>query len=53
MLPPDDELGLPSANGDAPVVDVNDRPVTLNLQAIEQAEGHQGEMLNRYLGLIQ
>ena len=30
-----------------------DRPVTLNLHAIEQAEGHQGEMLNRFLRLIQ
>jgi transcriptional regulator with XRE-family HTH domain len=53
VLPPDDELGLPSAHGGAPAVDLNDRPVTLNLQAIEHAEGHQGEMLNRYLRLIQ
>ena len=53
MLPRDDELGLPSATGDAPVVHVSDRPVTLNLQAIEQAGGHKGEMLNRYLRLIQ
>ncbi len=53
MLPRDDELGPPSDNGDAPAVDLNDRPVTLNLQAIEQAEGHEGEMLNRYLRLIQ
>jgi transcriptional regulator with XRE-family HTH domain len=53
MLPPDDELGLPSANGDAPGADLNDRALTLNLKAIERAEGHQGEMLNRYLRLIQ
>jgi transcriptional regulator with XRE-family HTH domain len=43
MLPHDDELGLPSANGNAPVVDLTERvrrrPVTLDLQAIEQMGG--------------
>ena len=57
MLPHDDELGLPSANGNAPVVDLTERvrrrPVTLDLQAIEQTAGHEGEMLRRYLRLIQ
>ncbi|HET6835323.1 MAG TPA: hypothetical protein VFH30_15770, partial [Acidimicrobiales bacterium] len=57
MLAHDDELGLPSANGNAPVVDlaqrVRRRPVTLDLQAIEQMGGHAGEMLKRYLGIIQ
>jgi transcriptional regulator with XRE-family HTH domain len=57
MLPHDDELGLPSANGNAPVVDLTERvrrrPVTLDLQAIEQMGGHEGEMLRRYLRLIQ
>jgi transcriptional regulator with XRE-family HTH domain len=57
MLPHDDELGLPSANGNAPVVDLTERvrrrPVTLDLQAIEQMGGHEGEMLKRYLGIIQ
>ena len=57
MLPHDDELGLPSANGNAPLVDLTDpvgsRPVTLNLHAIEQTGGHEGEMLKRYLRIIQ
>jgi transcriptional regulator with XRE-family HTH domain len=57
MLPHDDELGLPSANGNAPVVDLTERvrrrPVTLDLHAIEQIGGHEGEMLKRYLGIIQ
>jgi transcriptional regulator with XRE-family HTH domain len=53
MLPRDDELGLLSANGDAPAIGVSHRPVTLDLQAIEQAGGHEGEMLDRYLRLIQ
>jgi transcriptional regulator with XRE-family HTH domain len=57
MLPHDDEPGLPSANGNAPVVDLNDpvgsRPVTLDLHALEQTAGHEGEMLKRYLRLIQ
>jgi transcriptional regulator with XRE-family HTH domain len=57
MLAPDDEPGLPSANGDAPSADLTDRvrrhPITLDLNAIEQAEGHEGEMLRRYLRLIQ
>jgi len=39
------------------VVDLTDpvrrRPVTLDLHAIEQIRGHEGEMLKRYLGLIQ
>jgi transcriptional regulator with XRE-family HTH domain len=56
MLPRDDERGLPSANGNAPVVDltgpVGSRPVTLDLHAIEQIEGHEGEMLKRYLGVV-
>jgi transcriptional regulator with XRE-family HTH domain len=53
MLPHDDELGLLSANGNAPMVDLTDpahsRPVTLDLHAIEQIGGHEGEMLKRYL----
>jgi transcriptional regulator with XRE-family HTH domain len=57
MLPRDAELGLPSANGDAPVADpthrVPRRPVTLDLHAIEQVGGYAGEMLNRYVRLIQ
>jgi transcriptional regulator with XRE-family HTH domain len=57
MLPRDDELGLPSANGDAPVADpthsVPSRPVTLDLPAVEQIGGHEGEMLKRYLRIIQ
>jgi transcriptional regulator with XRE-family HTH domain len=57
MVPRDDKLGLASANGDAPVVDANDRarswPVTLDLHAIEQAGGHEGETLKRYLRVIQ
>ena len=57
MLAHDDELGLPSANGNVPVVDLTERvrrrPVTLDLQAIEQMGGHEGEMLKRYLGIIQ
>jgi transcriptional regulator with XRE-family HTH domain len=53
MLPPDDELSVPRAYGGAPATDLNHRPVTLNLQAIEQHEGHRGEMLNRYVRLIQ
>jgi hypothetical protein len=39
------------------VVDLTDpvrsRPVTLDLHAIEQIGGHEGEMLRRYLRLIQ
>ena len=39
------------------VVDLTDpvrrRPVTLDLHAIEQIGGHEGEMLKRYLRLIQ
>ena len=57
MLPRDDEPGLPSANGNVPSVDLTDpvgsRPVTLDLHAIEQIGGHEGEMLKRYLRLIQ
>ena len=57
MLPRDDELDLHSVNGDAPVVDLTDRvrrrPVTLDLRAIEQVGGHEGEMLRRFLRIIQ
>jgi transcriptional regulator with XRE-family HTH domain len=57
MLPHDDEPGLPSANGNVPSVDLTDpprsRPVTLDLHAIEQIGGHEGEMLKRYLRIIQ
>jgi transcriptional regulator with XRE-family HTH domain len=57
MLPLDDEPGLASANRDAASADLNDRvrrrPVTLDLHAIEQAAGHHGEMLRRYLRTIQ
>jgi hypothetical protein len=57
MLPLDDEPGLAWANGDAASADLNDRvrrrPVTLDLHAIEQAAGHHGEMLRRYLRTIQ
>ena len=57
MLPHDDELGLPSAGRNAPVVDLTDpvrsRAVTLDLHAIEQIGGHEGEMLKRYLRIIE
>jgi transcriptional regulator with XRE-family HTH domain len=57
MLPRDDQFGLPSANGAATVVDLTDRvrrrPVTLDLHAIERVGGPEGEMLNRYLRIIQ
>jgi transcriptional regulator with XRE-family HTH domain len=56
MLPHDDEFGLASANGSAPVLDPTDpvrsRPLTLDLQAIEHMRGREGEMLSRYLRAI-
>jgi transcriptional regulator with XRE-family HTH domain len=57
MLPHDDEPGLPSANGCAPALDPTDpvrsRPLTLDLHAIENVGGQEGEMLRRYLRGIQ
>ena len=60
MLPSDDELGLPSMNDDGEVVDLrqpparrDDRPVTIDLGAAEQLGGQEGEMLTRYLRMIQ
>jgi transcriptional regulator with XRE-family HTH domain len=61
MLPSDDELGIRS-NRDDDVVDLtehmrsarrDDRPVTIDLGAVEQLGGQEGEMLARYLRMIQ
>jgi hypothetical protein len=61
MLPTDEELGgRPS--GDEGVVDLterirgarrDDRPVTIDLTAVETLGGQEGEMLGRYLRMIQ
>jgi transcriptional regulator with XRE-family HTH domain len=62
MLPSDDELGIRSSTGDEQVVDLtermrtnrrDDRPVTIDLGAVEQLGGQEGEMLARYLRMIQ
>ena len=61
MLPTDEELGG-RAGGDEQVVDLterlrgprrDDRPVTIDLGAVEQLGGQEGEMLGRYLRMIQ
>ncbi len=61
MLPTDEELGGRTA-GDESVVDLterlrggrrDDRPVTIDLTAVEQLGGQEGEMLGRYLRMIQ
>ena len=60
MLPSDDELGIRSS-GDEQIVDLtdrsrsrrDDRPVTIDLGAVEQLGGQEGEMLARYLRMIQ
>jgi transcriptional regulator with XRE-family HTH domain len=59
MLPADEEFNLPRA--DDHVVDLterarsrrNDRPVTIDLTAVEQLRGQEGEMIARYLRMIQ
>ena len=62
LLPSDDELGLRGPTADDQVVDLtermrgprrDDRPVTIDLGAVEQLGGHEGEMLARYLRMIQ
>ena len=62
MLPSDDELGIRSSSGDEQVVDLtermrgprrDDRPVTIDLGAVEQLGGQEGEMFARYLRMIQ
>src|ERR687897_818242 len=62
MLPSDDELGIRSPSGDEQIVDLtermrtnrrDDRPVTIDLGAVEQLDGQEGEMLARYLRMIQ
>jgi transcriptional regulator with XRE-family HTH domain len=61
MLPTDEELGG-RGGGDEQVVDLterlrgprrDDRPVTIDLGAVEQLGGQEGEMLGRYLRMIQ
>lgn len=60
MLPSDDELGI-RLSGDEQIVDLtdrsrsrrDDRPVTIDLGAVEQLGGQEGEMLARYLRMIQ
>jgi transcriptional regulator with XRE-family HTH domain len=60
MLPVDDDFGL--RRGDEQVVDLtdrsrssrrDDRPVTIDLTAVEQVRGQEGEMIARYLRMIQ
>ena len=60
MLPADDDFGV--GRGDEQVVDLterargarrDDRPVTIDLTAVEQVRGHEGEMIARYLRMIQ
>ncbi|MGH9228444.1 MAG: transcriptional regulator [Acidimicrobiales bacterium] len=61
MLPSDEELGGRSNNGEEEIVDLramragrrDDRPVTIDLGAVEQLGGQEGEMLARYLRMIQ
>ena len=62
MLPSDEELGGRSNNDDEEqIVDLrsmrasrrDDRPVTIDLGAVEQLGGQEGEMLARYLRMIQ
>jgi transcriptional regulator with XRE-family HTH domain len=59
MLPADEEFGL--RRGDEQVLDLtdrararrDDRPVTIDLTAVEQVRGQEGEMIARYLRMIQ
>src|SRR4029453_5842557 len=61
MLPSDEDLGGLSNNDDEQIVDLrargasrrDDRPVTIDLGAVEQLGGQEGEMLSRYLRMIQ
>ncbi|MFP3901528.1 MAG: transcriptional regulator [Acidimicrobiia bacterium] len=61
MLPSDDELGIRANGHDDQVVDLtermrgrrDDRPVTIDLGAVDQLGGQEGEMLARYLRMIQ
>jgi transcriptional regulator with XRE-family HTH domain len=61
MLPSDEELGGRSNNEEEQIVDLrsmrtgrrDDRPVTIDLGAVEQLGGQEGEMLARYLRMIQ
>jgi transcriptional regulator with XRE-family HTH domain len=61
MLPSDEELGGRPGNDDEQIVDLramraarrDDRPVTIDLGAVEQLGGQEGEMLARYLRMIQ
>ena len=61
MLPSDDELEQRSTTVDEQIVDLvparcarrDDRPVTIDLGAVEQLGGQEGEMLARYLRMIQ
>ena len=61
MLPSDEELGGRSNNDEEQIVDLralrasrrDDRPVTIDLGAVEQLGGQEGEMLARYLRMIQ
>ncbi|HEX5365988.1 MAG TPA: transcriptional regulator [Acidimicrobiales bacterium] len=63
MLPSDDELGIRSPSGsDDHIVDLtertqasrrDDRPVTIDLGAVDRLGGQEGEMLSRYLRMIQ
>lgn len=61
MLPNDDELGIRANGHDDQVVDLtermrgrrDDRPVTIDLGAVDQLGGQEGEMLARYLRMIQ
>jgi transcriptional regulator with XRE-family HTH domain len=61
MLPSDEELGGRSNGEDEQILDLrsmrtarrDDRPVTIDLGAVEQLGGQEGEMLTRYLRMIQ
>jgi transcriptional regulator with XRE-family HTH domain len=62
MVPGDDEPGGPLRAADEPVVDPtapagslphDDRPVTIDLAALDQLTGQQGEMLARYVRTIE
>jgi transcriptional regulator with XRE-family HTH domain len=62
MVPGDDEPGMSSPAGVESVVDPtpgnrnkqhDDRPVTIDLAAVSQLRGHDGEMLARYLRAIE
>jgi transcriptional regulator with XRE-family HTH domain len=61
MLPSDDDLGSRMNGEDEQIVDLrsarsgrrDDRPVTIDLGAAEKLGGQEGEMLTRYLRMIQ